>query len=353
MDPGSDRSQPTLPEADGPPSVDDARAEPAHPGTRGSGAFEGRAAPGLFVVAWLATILGIVATFIGLAAAPSAAKVAVLFGGLITLAVGLVAGAGSQAMERRARGAPFSGPSPFLTFAASIPITLAVANLVALPFLAAGADAETPLTALATVTVTSIVYYVLVRLLVVDHGALSWSEMGVGQTGRAAIAELLTGAVYALPAILATGVVAVALSGVLPTPPAPLPLGADPVGILANLLAAAVVAPLGEELFFRGYATTAWERGTGPRRALVQGALFFAFVHVLAVTGATAAEAAGAAVAAFLARLPISFMLGWIFLRRGSLWASIGLHSAFNLALVVLAIAAGGAGAVSGVAFGW
>ena len=314
------------------------------PATRlGAGTFtiEGRAAPGLFVVGWIAAILGGVATFVGLAAAPSTAKVVLLFGGLITLAIGLLAGAGSQAMERRARGAAFTGPSPFLAFAASIPIALAISNLVAIPFFALGMDPETPLAALIQVTATALVYLAIVRLLVVDHGALSWAAMGATRPGRAALGVAIGGALYAVPAVLATAVVAVILSGVLPLPPAPLPIGTDALGIAANILAAAVVAPLGEELFFRGYATTAWERGNGPRQELVRGALFFAFVHVLGVTGATAGEAVGAATTAFLARLPISFMLGWIFLRRGSLWASIGLHSTFNLVLVLLAIVGG------------
>jgi membrane protease YdiL (CAAX protease family) len=40
-----------------------------------------------------------------------------------------------------------------------------------------------------------------------------------------------------------------------------------------------------------------------------------------------------------VARLPISLLLGWVFLRRGSLWASVGLHATFNLVLLLLALA--------------
>ena len=312
--------------------------------------IEGRAAPGLFVVGWIAAILGGVATFVGLAAAPSTAKVVLLFGGLIVLSIGLLAGAGSQAMERRARGAAFTGPSPFLAFAASVPIALALASFVAIPFLAVGADPQGPLAALVQVSATAVVYLIIVRLLVVDHGALSWREMGIGRPDRSAVAALSGGALYAVPAVFATAAVGLLLSGLLPLPPAPLPIGTDAPGIVANILAAVVVAPLGEEIFFRGYATTAWARGAGARQALVRGTLFFAFVHVLGVTGATAGEAVGAAATAFLARLPISFLLGWIYLRRGSLWASIGLHSSFNLILVLLAVLArdlGGVGPIS------
>ncbi len=306
----------------------------------GAGTFtiEGRAAPGLFVVGWIATILGSVATVVGFAAAPSVAKAIILVGGLLGLGIGLLAGAGSQAMQRRARGAAFAGPSPFLAFAPIVPFALVISNLVAIPLSAIGVGLETPFAALVVVGVTSLLYLVIVRLLVVDLGALSWQEMGIRRPDRIALAAFLGGAIYAVPAIFATTILAVILSGLLPLPPAPLPTGSDALGIVSNIIAAAIIAPLGEELFFRGFATTAWERGNGPRQALVRGALFFAFVHILGVTGATAGLAIGSAATAFLVRLPIAFMLGWIFLRRGSLWASIGLHSTFNLVLVLLAI---------------
>ena len=61
-------------------------------------------------------------------------------------------------------------------------------------------------------------------------------------------------------------------------------------------LAGAIVAPFGEEILFRGFATTAWAADRGPRRALVQAALFFAFVHVLTISGGSASEAFGLAV---------------------------------------------------------
>jgi len=68
--------------------------------------IEGRAAPALFVVGWLATILGFAIVVVG-ALAPSA--VFVYFVGPAILAIGLIAGAGNQAIERRARGWPYAG----------------------------------------------------------------------------------------------------------------------------------------------------------------------------------------------------------------------------------------------------
>jgi membrane protease YdiL (CAAX protease family) len=65
--------------------------------------------------------------------------------------------------------------------------------------------------------------------------------------------------------------------------------------------------------------------------------LFFAFAHVVTVTGATAGDAFGLAVVAFVGRIPVALALGWLFLRRGTIWASFGLHAAFNGILLVLA----------------
>ena len=105
-------------------------------------------------------------------------------------------------------------------------------------------------------------------------------------------------------------------------------------------MAGAIVAPLGEELLFRAFATTAWARAVGPRRALVRGALFFAIVHVLTISGGSASQAAELALVAFATRLPVALALGWLFMRRGSIWAPIGLHATFNAILLILGEAA-------------
>jgi membrane protease YdiL (CAAX protease family) len=36
-------------------------------------------------------------------------------------------------------------------------------------------------------------------------------------------------------------------------------------------------------------------------------------------------------------RVPVGLALGWLFLSRRSIWASIGLHGAFNGILLILA----------------
>ena len=115
------------------------------------------------------------------------------------------------------------------------------------------------------------------------------------------------------------------------------PAATAPAAFVSGLVAGAIIAPIGEELLFRAFATTAWAREYGPRRALIQGALFFALVHVLTVTGSSAGEAVALAIVGFVTRIPVALALGWLFLRRGSIWAPIGLHATFNAILLILA----------------
>ena len=304
--------------------------------------IEGRQAPALFVIGWLATMLGLGAVAVGLLAGASPASPILLVVGLVILAVGLIAGAGSQGIERRARGATaYPGPSPVLVFASSVPTSLLAVVMLGVPMAVVGMEVDGPLGRLASVVVQALVYVALIRLLVVDTRALSWADMGIRRPDRGAVVELVGGALWAAPVILLTIPVAVILGSIFPvTPVSPLPPAGETVGFAINLLAGAVVAPIGEELLFRGFATTAWARDLGPRRALVRGALFFAIVHVLTISGSSAGEAAGLAIIGFASRIPVALALGWLFLRRGSIWAPIGLHAAFNAILLVIGEAA-------------
>lgn len=222
-------------------------------------------------------------------------------------------------------------------FAAALPVSYLIGSLVAVPLAAAGVDLRGPIIALLSIVIQAVVYLALIRLLVVDAGALSWADMGLRRPDRAAIVELSRGALWAVPVIAVTIGVAGVLARLVPvTPVSPLPPTGDDIGLLVNLLAGAVVAPVAEAILFRGFATTAWARTMPARRALVRGALFFAIVHVLTISGSTAGEAAGLALVGFASRIPVALALGWLFLRRESLWAPIGLHATFNGILIVL-----------------
>lgn len=334
-------SEPTVPSPIIPPSDPPSPTPPARPGT-GTFTIEGRQAPALFVIGWLATLIGIGTVGVALLSGGGGAAPWLLVGGLAVLSLGLIAGAGSQAVERRARGGTaYLGPSPFLVFAASIPTSLLAAIAIGVPLAIVGVAVDGPVGRLVAVVVQALLYVALIRLLVVDTGALSWAAMRVRRPDARAIRDLVGGAIWAAPVIVVTVPIAAILGVIFPvTPVSPLPPTGEATGFVLNLLAGAVVAPIGEELMFRGFATTAWATTYGARRGLIQGALFFALVHVLTIGGGSAGEAFGLAVIGFATRIPVAVALGVLFLRRESIWAPIGLHATFNALLLLLGEAA-------------
>jgi membrane protease YdiL (CAAX protease family) len=306
----------------------------ARPGPR-TFSLEGRRAPGLYLVGWLATVLG--APFFLPALLFGAGGLGALLLGSVLLGPGLLAAAGAQAIERRDRSdLAYRGPSPFLLLAASLPLSI----LATLPIVLVRLPLTSPLATLLSVVATGAIWLILVAMTVVGPGALTWREIALGLKGAPAgriAGDALVGAAAAVPVVLATAVlgsILVLVVGVAPDGPIAPPH--DAPSLVLSLLAAALLAPISEELFYRGFATTAWLRSYGPTRAIVQGGLFFAFVHVLTLGGPDFDHAARLALVAFVARIPVALALGWMFVQRRSLAASFGLHATFNAALVVL-----------------
>jgi membrane protease YdiL (CAAX protease family) len=322
--------------------------EPAPPsapsGPPGSGIFtlEGRNAPGLYLVAWVLIVAGLALTlFIGPLATADAPRLILIGVGAILAALGFAAACGYQVLERRTRPRDrYRGPSPLLVFGAYF-FVLAVIGLVLI--LAGAADPEDPLGFLAIGTIQAIGYAVVVWLVVVRTGALSWRGMGwpTWPGAGSVLASIITAVVVMLPttfALLIAGGILAQFLGV--EAPDVLPTTEDSTGALAVAAAAAVIIPIGEELFFRGFALTAWLRDLGPRAALVRSSLFFALVHIANITSTTFGEGAAQAVLQTAIILPVGAVLGWLFLRRG-MAAAIGGHVAYNGLLLSLALAAG------------
>jgi hypothetical protein len=309
---------------------------------RGIFELEGRAAPGLYLVAWGLVVAGLGAIFIALAAGGGSGPAVAFVIGLAASGLGLAAGAGSQALQRRADGSVYAGPSPVAVFVAAFLLTLVVGFAVG----ALNVLPEGPVATLASVLISATVSLGLVAVVVVGSGALDWREMGLRLPGPgegSLLADVAWGIALAVPALFGAAFLAailIALLGVAPT--APLPPARDPGGILVNLLVAAVLAPLWEELFFRGFATTAWARTAGPRAAIIRGAVFFALIHVITLAGSDFGTAIRIALIAFVIRLPVGLVLGWVFLRRRTLVAPIALHATYN-AIPVLLVALGAA----------
>lgn len=318
---------------------------PERPGAR-TFTIEGRAAPGLFLVGWLATIMGLGISLVG-ALASNALLVYVVGFGLV--AGGLIAGAGSQALERRARGAAYAGPSPVLLFGAGVAATLfvtavALFGLAGLSRVTGLAISESTARVIA-VALTGAVLVGLVHLAVVGTGALSWREMGVRRLDRQAVVDLAWGGALAVPVLGLTSIVAWLLVGALGViPESPLPPTREVGSAVLQLLVGALVAPVAEELFYRGFALTAWRRTHGAGRAIVRASILFLVAHVLGVQAESLPEAAGLVAFGIGSRVPVALVLGWLFVERRSIWAPIGLHATFNGIPLLVAVAAAASG---------
>ncbi|MHB8891680.1 MAG: CPBP family intramembrane glutamic endopeptidase [Candidatus Limnocylindrales bacterium] len=356
----TDPSDPVVPDADAPgaadapgtadapdadvpgaaeaPDVSPAAVDPPRPGIF---SLEGRATPGLYLVGWIATVMGLAVLVVSILAAGSAAAPWLFLAGLLVLALGVVAGTGSQAVERgRRTDLAYRGPSPVLMFVVVVPLALIGSLVVLAPLSALGLDAGSPVATTLSLALTTLVYVGVIRLLVVGPGALAWRDMGLVQPAGAAMRDLLVGAAFAVPVLFVTLLLGGVLSRFLEPAPNALPPAGDALGLVFNLLSAAVLAPIGEELFFRGFATTAWAKAVGIGPAVVRGAILFSIAHVLTLLDSSFAEGAQRALFSFVGLLPVGIALGWLFLRRGSLYAAIGLHGAFNGIQLILLFAA-------------
>jgi hypothetical protein len=309
----------------------DLSTDPTPTGPPGGRTFslEERPAPGLYLVAWLLSGLGLAVAFVGLLTQPPVAGLLII-GGLLLFSVGLAAGAGYQVIARRSlSSAAYRGPSPLILFV----LYLVLVNALLLPFVALGAvNTETPAGIFLAFAIQTCGYIAVVWLFVVRTGALRWSDLDLGRrlnVGRAASGALFAASVMVpvtLLAVIATGIVATLLDALPPDPLPPIQTATD---ALLVALVVAVLAPLGEELFFRGFALTAWLRDLGPRSALVRSSVFFALVHVIALSAATFEEGLRQAVLVVVLLLPVGAVLGWLFLTRG-LVAAVAAHITYN-----------------------
>jgi CAAX protease family protein len=297
-----------------------------------------RSASGSLAAAGLSGI-GLVAVFVGLAAS-RAVTTPLLFGaGMVVLALGLGAGARAQGLRRREAGvAGYAGPSPVLVFGSAAAAGIGIQALVLL--ITGDSGLPDAIALVLSSAITAACALVAIAALVVRPGALRWHDMGLRRPGpgaSSAVLDVAWGAALAVPVLTLAGMIAVTLVGILGVAPAPVvPLSPDPAVLVASLVAATVVAPIWEELFFRGFATTAWARAAGGRAAIVRGAVFFALVHVLTAWVGDPGSAAAVAVIAFTVRLPVGLVLGWIFLRRGTVLAPIALHATYNAVPILL-----------------
>ena len=96
---------------------------------------------------------------------------------------------------------------------------------------------------------------------------------------------------------------------------------ADTAELMRSVIAGAVIAPVCEELLFRGAMLSAWEPG-GTRRAIGMTAMLFAFLHG-SVTGLPGELIAG-------------LILGALVIWTDSLYAGMAFHTVYNAAVIML-----------------
>ncbi|MFV2062291.1 MAG: lysostaphin resistance A-like protein [Chloroflexota bacterium] len=313
---------------------------PSSDGPPGGRVFslEGRRAPGLYLVAWVLSVGGVVLLFLAPRASSDVARVGLIAVGAVSLMLGLAAAAGSQIVERRDRHPDrYRGPAPLLVFG----VVLAASSILSGLLLSSGlVDSETPFGFLLGLLLVAAGYALAVWLFAVRSDGLSWAEMGWPARAVTSIRDVLRSVGVAVAVMLPVALGVLLLGGVLASildveAPNVLPTPTTSLEAVAVALAVAVVAPIGEELFFRGFALSAWMKDLGARAAIGRSALFFALVHIVNITSVSFGEGAAQALLQTAAILPLGLVLGWLFVRHGMVGAIAG-HITYNSFLLLL-----------------
>lgn len=247
---------------------------------------------------------------------------AMLFGGLVYTLV-------RQLRRRRVLPADrYRGPSIVLLLAFAI----LLATVVTLPFtedvnaIILGEGEPTLAGAIVLITSTQVALLLVTWAFVLRPRAIAFAMPLLG-SGR--LTALVAGAGWGVAAWIVASVVTYAVVVLLEQ------VGIEPdqqaaeraIGFLEPWLvvvAMVIVAPIAEEVFFRGVAFNAWLRERGRRFAYIGSAALFAAIH-----------------ASLVSLVPI-FLLGlalaWVYRRTRSLVAPIAMHATFNAISVGLAL---------------
>jgi membrane protease YdiL (CAAX protease family) len=157
--------------------------------------------------------------------------------------------------------------------------------------------------------------------------------------GRGALRSVGIGLLLAVPAWICAAILGYILTRVLEL------LGQHPeAGVVEEaiarvdptvlLLAIVLVAPVAEEIFFRGVVLNAWLREYGERRAVLGSAALFAAIHANPNGWAALVSSLTSVVPIF----GLGIALALVYRRSGSLLASIALHAGFNAISLTLAL---------------
>ena len=142
------------------------------------------------------------------------------------------------------------------------------------------------------------------------------------------------------PALLTVGVLGASLaatviysslvdligSDVLTPPEIDVDLAFPGPAVVLTFQALAIVTPLTEEVFFRGFIFAGWIARLGPWRAMVASALVFSAFHL--------SVGLGVIVPIFIT----GFLLAWLYRQTGSLWGCVAAHAGQNALVVALEV---------------
>jgi membrane protease YdiL (CAAX protease family) len=142
--------------------------------------------------------------------------------------------------------------------------------------------------------------------------------------------DVATGVLGGLGLQAASWVVAVAIQvvgrlilGHTPEAPEQIPEQIRQASLLLPAIVAIVAAPIGEEVFFRGFLFRGLRRRFSVWPAIVISAACFSLIHI-------SPESLGGSMTLIVALFPVGVGLAWIYEKRQSLLASIVAHSTFN-----------------------
>ena len=312
----------------------------------------GREAPALYVLGLLASIGGGALFFAAIAGAGDLA----LAVSLLALSLGLIGLSGASALQRSVDTPESSwrGPGPLALFWSALPLAILAPGVLLLFFTPFGGFAQLdPASATLAIAIsTSVATTLVVAITVVGTGAAQWREifgehripspnLPAADRRGGALGDVAWGLAITVPIVVAAALFSsLLIQSTGAVPDSPLPPSDDSRALLINLLSAVIVAPIGEEILYRGVIAQAWGRQSGARRAIVFSAIVFAFAHTLNIGGESIGDALAVAGVAVAIRLPLGLALGWLWVRRRSLLATIVLHAAYNAVLVLVTFAA-------------
>jgi membrane protease YdiL (CAAX protease family) len=175
------------------------------------------------------------------------------------------------------------------------------------------------------------VIFVYVRLI--RSGAVTWAELGVRPLPVSRV--LSVGVAGGVGGLLLTAVVGAALAqfGLQSNQlqQFTFAVAEGPMAFIVLLVAAGLVAPIVEELFFRGFLFGLYRRRQPLWVAYVVSSALFTLLHV-EPTRMNPAQIVGLSVGVFM----LAVLLAWLYQRTGSLFPSMVAHAVNNMTGLIL-----------------